>query len=66
MFMPSPQVRECGVDIEEGAGDECAAAVALLLFGDPGVPLPGGYSSQELSSESPLKQVQTNQARARW
>ena len=42
-----------------GAGDEeeCAAAVALLLFGTPEVELPGGYSHSELSSESPIKMV---------
>lgn len=52
-----PQVREFGVELEEGAGDECAAALALLLFGDTVAELPGGYSTAELSDSSPLKQV---------
>jgi hypothetical protein len=39
-------------------GDECAAAVALLLFGTPDVELPGGYSHMELSNLSPIKKVQ--------
>jgi len=39
------------------AEQECAAAVALLLFGTPVVDLPGGFSHVELSNESPIKQV---------
>ena len=52
-------VREFGVTFAEDVPDEdeCAAAVALLLFGTPDVALPGGYSHVELSNESPIKQV---------
>mmetsp|Transcript_2142 Transcript_2142/g.3190 ORF Transcript_2142/g.3190 Transcript_2142/m.3190 type:complete len:648 (-) Transcript_2142:111-2054(-) len=37
--------------------DNCAASVALLLFGDTGLALPGGYASNELSPDSPIKRV---------
>lgn len=50
-------MREFGVEFEEGAGEACGAAVALLLFGETGAPLPGGYSTVELSAESPLKKI---------
>ena len=43
--------------IAKGGEDDCAAAVALLLFGTPDVALPGGYSHVELSADSPIKQV---------
>jgi hypothetical protein len=52
-------VREFGVTFADDVPDEdeCAAAVALLLFGTPDVSLPGGYSHVELSNESPIKKV---------
>ena len=43
-----------GVSFKEGAGDECAAAVAILLFGNSGSVLPGGYAGEELSTNSPI------------
>lgn len=46
-----------GISFKEGAGDECAVALALLLFGNSDAALPGGYSVQELSTESPIAQV---------
>lgn len=53
-------VRDFGVTFSDDVvdGDECAAAVALLLFGTPDVELPGGYSHIELSNLSPIKKVQ--------
>jgi hypothetical protein len=33
------------------------AALALLLFGSTSTELPGGYSSKELSAESPLRAI---------
>lgn len=52
-------VREFGVMFLEGfeTDDDLACAVALVLFGDSDRSLPGGYSSNELSDESPLKRV---------
>eukprot|EP01036_Dinobryon_divergens_P027249 gene27250-35987_t len=41
----------------EGAGDECAAAVAILLFGNTDTILPGGYAGEEISLDSPIVQV---------
>jgi len=46
-----------GLELAEGADASTAAAVALLLFGDPSVPLPAGYSSNELASNSPLRSI---------
>jgi hypothetical protein len=46
-----------GVTFVEEARPEAAAALALLLFGDPEVTMPGGYSNQELSAESPIKAI---------
>lgn len=46
-----------GVDFKEGAGDECAAAVAIVLFGNSKTKLPGGYAGEELSPNSPINQV---------
>ena len=46
-----------GVEISEKAGDDCAVALALLLFGNSDAVLPGGYAGQELSPESPIAQV---------
>jgi hypothetical protein len=39
-------------------GDDCAAAVAILLFGNTGTKLPGGYAGEEISVDSPIVQVQ--------
>lgn len=52
-------VRAFGVTFLEGeeANDDLACSVALVLFGDTGVELPGGYSSNELSDDSPIKLV---------
>jgi len=58
-------VRDFGVTfLEEGGddkaknNDDLACAVALFLFGDTDLgELPGGYSTNELSAESPIKQV---------
>lgn len=36
-----------------------AAALALLLFGSTSTELPGGYSSKELSAESPLRAIKS-------
>ena len=46
-----------GVTFAEDAAPEAAAALALLLFGDPDVDMPGGYSSAELSPSSPIKAI---------
>ncbi len=40
--------RSFGVYFKEGAGDECAAAVAILLFGNTDTILPGGYAGEEM------------------
>lgn len=57
----SSKVQEFGVELSElGDGqdpDELGAAVALLLFGDKDMELPGGYSADELSEKSPIKLV---------
>ncbi len=37
----------------------CTAALALLLFGSTSTELPGGYSSKELSAESPLRAIKS-------
>jgi hypothetical protein len=52
-------VRVFGVTFMEGEqdNDDLACAVALVLFGDTGIELPGGYSSNELSEDSPIKLV---------
>jgi aarF domain-containing kinase len=47
-----------GVQLKDGAGDECAAAVAILLFGSSTTVLPGGYAGEEVSPLSPIVQVQ--------
>ena len=31
--------------------------IALLLFGDPDTPMPAGFSHDELSPNSPIKQI---------
>ena len=50
-------VRAFGVYFKVGAPDECAAAVAILLFGNSGVTLPGGYTGEEISADSPIASV---------
>lgn len=52
-------VRGFGVQLVEGKEDDdnLACSVALFLFGDADQTLPGGYSMNELSDESPIKQV---------
>jgi len=50
-------VRSFGVYFKEGTKDECAAAVAILLFGNTGTVLPGGYAGEEISLDSPIVQV---------
>ena len=50
-------VRGFGVTFKPGAGDDCAAAVAILLFGNTDTVLPGGYAGEEISPESPIVQV---------
>ena len=45
------------MSFKEGAGDDCAAAVALILFGNSGTILPGGWAGEELSPNSPINQV---------
>ena len=42
---------------KEGAGDVCAAAVAILLFGSTDTVLPGGFAGEEISPNSPIPQV---------
>ena len=42
---------------KEGAGDDCAAAVALVLFGNSDTVLPGGWAGEEISPNSPINQV---------
>jgi hypothetical protein len=46
-----------GVTFAEDAKPEAAAALALLLFADPDIRMPGGYTSAELSSTSPIKAI---------
>lgn len=54
-------VRKFGVTFFEGQEDEdaCAASVALYLFGEKDVTFPGGYSKEEFSAESPLRQLKS-------
>ena len=51
------QVRSFGVSFKDGAGDEAAAAIAVLLFGNSATELPGGYVGAELDERSPIAQV---------
>lgn len=51
------KVRSFGVSFKDGAGDDCAAAVALILFGNSDTILPGGWAGEELSPKSPINQV---------
>lgn len=45
---------EC-VDDRHVTDDDLVCAIALVLFSDTGVELPGGFSSNELSEESPIR-----------
>mmetsp|Transcript_14930 Transcript_14930/g.20920 ORF Transcript_14930/g.20920 Transcript_14930/m.20920 type:complete len:737 (-) Transcript_14930:125-2335(-) len=49
--------KDMGLELVPGSTKETAAALSLLLFGDPSVPLPGGYSPNELGSGSPLRAI---------
>lgn len=46
-----------GVTFKPGNGDECAAALALVLFGHTDTILPGGYAGEEISIDSPIIQI---------
>ena len=52
-------IRKFGVEFAEDKQDDndLACSVALFLFGDSDQKLPGGYSSNELDENSPLKHV---------
>lgn len=50
-------VRKSGVSFAPDVGDDCAAAVAILLFGNTGTKLPGGFAGEELSRDSPIAKV---------
>ena len=45
------------VTFNEDAKPEAAAALALLLFADPDIQMPGGFTSAELSETSPIKAI---------
>jgi len=47
---------DLGVELKEGAPEEAAAAIAMWLFDGTVESLPGGYSANELSPDSPLKE----------
>lgn len=51
------RVKSFNVRFKEGANDSCAAAVAILLFGNTNTKLPGGYAGEEISANSPIIQV---------
>ncbi len=46
-----------GITFKKEARNDCAVALALLLFGNSDAVLPGGYAGQELSPESPIAQI---------
>ena len=50
-------VRGFGVIFKDPLDDMCAAATAIWLFGTTGIRLPGGYSSAEISRDSPIASV---------
>lgn len=51
-------VRSFGVGFkEEIKGDECAAGVALILFGRSDIVLPGGFVGEELNANSPINKI---------
>jgi len=49
--------RSFGITCVDGreSEDDLACSIALVLFGDTGIQLPGNYSSNELSSYSPIR-----------
>ena len=47
-----------GVVLQEGVSNDCAAAIAILLFGSTDTKLPGGFAGEELSPDSPINKVQ--------
>lgn len=49
--------RSFGITCVDGreSDDDLACAIALVLFGDTGITLPGNYSSNELSPDSPIR-----------
>eukprot|EP01035_Chromulina_nebulosa_P019087 gene19087-24915_t len=51
------KVKSFNVRFKEGVNDTCAAAVAILLFGNTDTKLPGGYAGEEISKDSPIVQV---------
>ena len=50
---------ELGVEINDDAKDEAAAAVAMWLFDGSVETLPGGYEKGELSPNSPVKELKS-------
>jgi hypothetical protein len=50
---------ELGVELKEGAQPEGAAAAAMWLFDGAMSQLPGGYSTNELSKDSPIKELKS-------
>mmetsp|Transcript_18398 Transcript_18398/g.51073 ORF Transcript_18398/g.51073 Transcript_18398/m.51073 type:complete len:183 (-) Transcript_18398:361-909(-) len=50
---------ELGVELNDDAADEAAAAVAMWLFDGSIEKLPGGYDLGELSPNSPVKELQS-------
>ena len=50
-------LEETAAKIQEEDDANCLASIALLLFGDKSLPLPGGYDDNELGPNSPLKRL---------
>ena len=50
---------ELGLELNDDAQDEAAAAVALWLFDGTVETLPGGYDNKELSPNSPVKELKS-------
>jgi aarF domain-containing kinase len=50
---------ELGVELNENAKDEAAAAIAMWLFDGNVETLPGGYDKGELSENSPVKEIKS-------
>ena len=54
----SAKVKEFGVTFEDDVVyKDAAVAVAMLLFAEKGIVLPGNYSGEELSPNSPLRYI---------
>ncbi|KAL1508727.1 hypothetical protein AB1Y20_004822 [Prymnesium parvum] len=51
------KMAEFGVTFVDDAPPEASAALALLLFGDTDSKMPAGFSHDELSANSPIKQI---------